>query len=319
MKLRDAIGPLNPERIKNIRIIVLCIFAAATFWFLNALNDSYSTTLRYPVDFIYDEENFIPTTALPEEIQLNVSGVGWNLFRNNVGLNDAPIQLVLDRPAEIKKLPASTLLGTISEQLAEFQVNFILTDTLFINVDKRIERSFPLQIDSANIELENSFWIVDKINFDPLSVKLKGPESIINSMNDTLLVRIPEDNIDENYNEDIPIQIENSQLINRDPPTINIKFNVEEFIEASTFQGIETKNFPLDSSASLSSNRIKIDYQVAKSEAENLNDSSFQVIADFLKLKKEDSTLAQELTKYPAGIRNARLDSTSLKVIFNEN
>ena len=318
MKIRDAIGPLNPERIRNIRIVVLCILAAATFWFLNALNDSYSATLRYPVDFIYDEENYVPTTALPEVIQLNVSGVGWNLFRNNLGLNDAPIQLVLERPAETKKLPASTLLGTISEQLAEFQVNFILTDTLFINVDRRIERTFPLRVDSANIELENSFWIVDRINFDPLSVKLEGPESIINSMKDTLLVTIPEDNIDDNYNEDIPIQIENSQLINRDPPTINIKFTVEEYIDASTFQMIETINFPEDSSAYLNINKSKIDYQIAKSKAENLNDSSFQVIANFLKLNKEDSTLAQELIKYPEDIRNARLDSSLLKVFFNE-
>ena len=318
MKIRDAIGPLNPERIRNIRIVVLCILAAATFWFLNALNDSYSATLRYPVDFIYDEEKYVPTTALPEVIQLNVSGVGWNLFRNNLGLNDAPIQLILDRPAETKKLPASTLLGTISEQLAEFQVNFILTDTLFINVDRRIERTFPLRVDSANIELENSFWIVDRINFDPLSVKLEGPESIINSMKDTLLVTIPEDNIDDNYNEDIPIQIENSQLINRDPPTINIKFTVEEYIDASTFQMIETINFPEDSSAYLNINTSKIDYQIAKSKAENLNDSSFQVIANFLKLNKEDSTLAQELIKYPEDIRNARLDSSLLKVFFNE-
>lgn len=318
MKLKGIIGSLNPERVKNIRIITLCILAAGTFWFLNALNDTYSTTITYPVDFLYDRDQYIAVEDLPTEIQLNVSGVGWNLFRNNLGLKETPVQFRLDRPSELKKLPGGTLLGTVSDQLTEFQVNFILTDTLYINIDNKIKRSFVLSIDSVNIDMEKNYWITTPISYSPDSVELQGPKSILSELSDSLKITIPQKGIDENFNEEIPIQLARNQLINRNPPTVNVRFNVEEYVNASRAVLIDKINFPEDSSAYLDLDRILITYQVGANLESSLADTSFQLVADYSTFDRVDSTIILSLKNSSKFVRNASLDSAKVKVLFNE-
>lgn len=317
MKLKGIIGSLKPERVKNIRVITLCILAAGTFWFLNALNDTYSTTIRYPIEFLYDKNEYIALEELPDEIQLNVSGVGWNLFRNNLGLKEAPIQFRLDRPSELNNIAANTLLGTISDQLTEFQVNFILTDTLYINIDNKIERSFALAVDSIGIDLESNYWITTTILHSPDSVLLQGPESILGVMSDSLIVTIPLKGIDKSYNEDIPIEVANGQLIHRNPPTINVRFGVEEYVNASKVIPITKVNFPEDSSANLGLEQALIIYQVGITSESSLTDDSFQLIADYSALNNSDSTLTLTFQSLPEEVKNVKIDSSKVKVIFN--
>ncbi len=309
---------IKPERMKNLRIIALAILAAATFWFLNALNGTYSTTLRYPINFHYDHEKYIPLEELPKDVQINVSGVGWNLFRNNLGIKITPVNFRLDNASDIKKIPGNSLLGTLSDQLDEFQVNFVLTDTLYIKVDKRMTKTFKLAVDSASIALGNNFWVTSPIRFSPDSVKLQGPESILSSFSDEIVVKIPKSGIDENYKEDIPIEFDNSQLITREPPTMNVVFNVEEFRNAEIVVPIFKENFPKNGKANISTNQVKVSYQVVKSKAEAVLSDEFEVVANYNKINPDDSTITFNFRKYPEYIKQVSLDTTAVKVNFNK-
>ncbi|HNP18455.1 MAG TPA: hypothetical protein PKL31_08490 [Fulvivirga sp.] len=303
---------------KNLRIIALAILAAATFWFLNALNGTYSTTLNYPINFLYDHDKYIPLEELPKDVQINVSGVGWNLFRNSLGIKITPVNFRLDNASDIKKIPGSSLLGTLSDQLDEFQVNFVLTDTLYIKVDKRMTKTFKLAIDSASIALADNFWVTSPIRYSPDSVTLQGPESILTSFSDEIVVKIPQSAIDENYKEDIPIEFDNSRLITREPPTMNVVFNVEEFRNAEIVVPIFKENFPKNGRADISTSQVKVSYQVVKSKAEAVLSDEFEVVANYNKINPEDSTITFNLKKFPEYIKQVSLDTTAVKVNFNK-
>jgi hypothetical protein len=317
-KLSAILKSIKPERVKNLRIIIFSILAAATFWFLNALNGTYSTTLRYPIDFRYDHDKYIPLEELPKDVQINVSGLGWSLFRNSFGIKVFPVMVKLENASDIKKIPGGALMGTLSDQLDEFQVNFVLTDTLYVKVDKRITKTFKLGIDSAAIELDNNFWITSNIRFSPDSVKLNGPESYLDRFTDIISVRIPNFAIDENFNEDIPIEFENSRLITREPPTMNVSFNVEEFYTAEIIVPVFKESFPKNGRADIASNQVKVIYEVVKSKAESVLSEEFEVIANYNKINPDDSTIAFNLKKYPDFLRQVRLDTTAVKVKFSQ-
>ncbi len=317
-RLRVILQSLNPERVHNFRVIALSILAAATFWFLNALNDSYSTTVNYPVEFVFDTERYIATEELPDEIQINVNGLGWNLFRNNLGIKTAPIIFRLENAADIKKLPANTMLSTVSDQMAEFQVNFVLTDTVYLKIDNKVNRLYQLVVDSSSIQLDDNYWLNTPISFSPDTVLLTGPESLLDEISDSLIVRIPQKNIDENYNEDIPIEVRNNSLINRDPPTINVSFGVEEFVSSSLTVPITAVDFPEDSSVFLDRTDIVIGYQVGKDQSDNVPIEEFELQADFKSFNSSDSTVTLKLISSPSIIKNIAIDSTGVKVLFNE-
>src|SRR5688572_3026280 len=94
---------------KNWRAVVLCIFAATVFWFFNALNKTYTTNINFPVRFDFDQSNYVPVSSLPNDVRINVTGNGWDLFKRSTGVKAVPLEIPLGRPAEVKKIVGSTL------------------------------------------------------------------------------------------------------------------------------------------------------------------------------------------------------------------
>lgn len=317
-RLNEILKPLRPDKTNRLRVILLCIFAATTFWFLNALNENYSTTLKYPLRFIYDSENYIAVEELPDHVQVNVSGLGWNLFRSSLGIKVTPLKIVLEEPAAVKKITGGTIPSLISDQMNDVQLNYVLTDTLYINIDHRITRKFAVRVDSAGISLDNNHRIVGLVRYTPDSVTLEGPQQILANMPDTLLIRIPQQDIDTDFNEDVAVTTPSNDLIRRMPPTVNVTFTVEEFVPREEVIPLKTENFPEDGSAYIQVNDAQVEFMIAQSKVEDLRLEDFSAVVDFKKMNKTDSTVAPELTKYPAFIQDIRLDTTKVKVYFNE-
>ncbi|MBL3654583.1 YbbR-like domain-containing protein [Fulvivirga sediminis] len=315
-RIKEILRTFKPESSNNVRVIVLCVFAATTFWFLNALNENYSTTLKYPVRFIYDQDSYMAVERLPENVQLNVSGLGWNLFRNSLGIKVTPLEIPLETPADYKKIVGTSLPGLISEQLDEFQLNYVLTDTLFVNIERRISRTFHLSVDSTTIALDQDFKIVSPIVFSPDSVLLQGPENILNEMPDTVFVKIPQEDIDENYKEDVSISIPNQSLIHRNPPTLNVRFDVAEFISQKRTVPLTLDSFPEEFIPVIK--EVEITYSVAGNREEEVGDDSFSIVLDFKSMDKQDSTILPVLAEFPDFVQNVQLDSTRIGIEKND-
>lgn len=115
------------------KVLLLSLLAAATFWFLHAMNmDGYNTTVAYPIEYVYDKDSLTKTDITPEAIQINVTGSGWNLLNKSLGIGMKPIKKV------VKKLPQDNWIKTrryyseIVEMNPNVKVNFIAPDTLHL-------------------------------------------------------------------------------------------------------------------------------------------------------------------------------------------
>lgn len=315
-KLSQILKAARPGKASNLRVMLLCFFAATTFWFFNSLNENYSTTIKYPLEFVYDKEQYMAVEPLPDNVQINVSGLGWNLLRNSMGIKVSPLEIPLESPSEVKKIVGSTMPGLITDQLDEFQLNYVLTDTLFVNIDFKVSKRFPLAVDSAAIDTEENYRIVSQIKHMPDSVELTGPSKMIEALPDTIWVRPPQQEIDDNYMEDIAINIPNGNLIKRNPPTVNVAFEVEEFIVKETVQPLRIKN--ISDKAYIEKEEITLTYKVRASLAEEVNESAIKVVADFKQMNRNDSTIVPRLDSIPAQIIDVEIDTTRIKVKFNE-
>ena len=315
-RLADILRAVRPDKTSNIRVILLCLFAATTFWFFNALNENYSTSLNYPIKFIYNQEEYIAVEPLPDNLQINVSGLGWNLWRNSMGIKVSPLEIPLESPMEVKRIVAASVPSLITDQLDEFQLNYVLTDTLFINVDRRVTKKFALKVDSANISLEENYQIINPIRFTPDSVELRGPEGIIKDLPDTILVGLSQEAIDENYNEDVAINLPNGRLIRRNPPTVNVIFAVEEFLDRETMAPLKIEN--IADKAYIETESVKVSYKVRASFSDQIQQDQIEVVADFTQMNPQDSTIVPQLKSFPDQITDVKLDTTRIKVKFNE-
>nr|MCU0354485.1 hypothetical protein [Cytophagales bacterium] len=186
-------------------VAALCILAATTFWFLNALNKEYTTQINYPVIFDYDRENLVATEPLPQKLALNVTGYGWTLLRKSLNIDTRPVIFRIENPLKTRYLTAAALLPDISNQIKEAHVNFVENDTIAVAFDRKLAKTVALRADSVQIELRQNHLLTTPVRISPDSVTFTGPAALVRKLPDVLILNVPGKEIDENYEDEVAI------------------------------------------------------------------------------------------------------------------
>lgn len=218
----------------NWKAVALCFLAATVFWLFNALNKTYSTLLRFPLQFEYDEANYAVAEPLPDVVAVNVSGNGWDLFRKTFGVKLPVLSLPLERPTEVKRIVASSLPPILASQLGNLSINFVATDTLRLHIDRRVKKKFKVYADASLLTYRDDLGRTSPIVVLPDSVALDGPESILRSMNDSLVVILPARRLNNNYRDEVEVSISHSEFIKRNPPVVEVMFEVSELVSVES-------------------------------------------------------------------------------------
>jgi hypothetical protein len=220
-----AIGSLLRFDRANWRAVALCILAASIFWLFNAFNKNYATNIKFPLRFEYDYEKFVPVHHLPAQITINVSGNGWDLFRNHLGLKLPELTIPLDRPLEVKKIVAGSLPPLLQPQIEKLKINFLATDTIRLQLDERDFHKYKVAIDMTDFLFKDGFGRISPIVVLPDSITLEGPKSVLHQMPDSIYVAIKGNKVSQNHSEEIEISIEGETVI-ISPPIVKVLFDV---------------------------------------------------------------------------------------------
>ena len=205
---------------KNWKAVVLCIFTATVFWFFNALNKDYTTTISFPLAFDFDRDRFIPVKPLPADVRINVTGIGWNLFRRSTRVKVPPLVIPLDRPTDVKKIVGSTLPAFFANQLGDFQINFVITDTLHLAIEPKASRRLNLKINDPAALIASGYTLISPILITPDSIFVEGPEKSVRRLGEPVFLKIQQQNIDGNFAEIVVVDFLDEGLIKSDPPTL---------------------------------------------------------------------------------------------------
>ncbi len=297
---------------KNWRAVSLCIFAATIFWFFNALNKSYTTNINFPLVFDYDHEKFIPIRPLPEAVRFNVTGIGWNLFRRSAGLNVVPLVVPLLQPSDVKKIVGSTLPTLISNQPEEFSINFVLTDTLHVAIEPKTTRRVSLKLDAPSILFRRGYGLVSDVKIEPDSIFIEGPVKLIKGISDPIFLKLSDRNIDENFSENLEVKFLNDELIKRDPPTVAVNFEVDNFLEVVDSVRLKVINPPKNSWPFIEGKEIVCTVSVPES-FEGFSVDSLRALVDLRNIKKGENKVLPTVVGLPPYGRVVKIDSISIK------
>lgn len=304
--------PSNKDKLK---VVALCILAATTFWFFSALNKSdYTTRLAYPLNFTYNQDSTYVLSALPENILIEVSGGGWNLLRKTLLFDTPPIEVELDDPVGTKFITGQSLSQQIIDQLGEVRLNYVVTDTLFFNIDEAAEKEIVIAVDSSSIQLGDSYQLVSPISLSSQKAVLKGPKTILQDIDDTLYVSLPEGEISSDYQQTIALEYDASDLVQLNPEEVDIQFDVAPFDFLTRSVEVTTIDFPQDSSLQLSPNRVDVTFWIQNEYLDLIKDFDFEVVANLRTLNKDDSTLTPVLRTYPEFAKNIAISPSKLRV-----
>jgi hypothetical protein len=296
---------------KNWKAVVLCVFAATVFWFFNALNKTYTTNISFPLQFEYNVDNYTAVRPLPDVVRLNVTGMGWDLFRRSVGVKVPPLLITLERPSEIKKIVSSPAL--FANQLERLEINFVLTDTLHLALEPKSKRWITLRLNAPSILFRRGYGLVSEASIFPDSVFIEGPWKLIRSISEPVYLKLDQRNIDENFMEDVEVKFLNDELIKRDPPTVSIHFEVDELVEMQDSIELSLVNIPPGARPLIGLKSIPCTLAIPKKQMSAFSIDSLRAEIDLKDFPKGQRKVLPKIQGLPPFSRVLALDSISVK------
>lgn len=297
----------------NWKAVALCFAAAAIFWLFNSFNKNYSANIRFPLHFDYANEKFIPLTDLPQEVSINVSGNGWDLFRKSVGFQLPQLKIQLLRPTEVKKIVASSLTPSFSEQLgAGLQINYIVSDTLRLQIDELDTHKFRLVADISQVSFKDGYGRISPIVILPDSVKLQGAKSLLHQLPDSIVLVLPKANLDERFRKEVEIAIPNAEMIERNPTVASVMFEVGSLSHIETYISLKVSNV----SAKVSFvDSVKVNVRIPKIQEEKFKEDQLlmQAVVDLKNKPKGTFRLLPQVEGLAPYIEVVSIDSISVK------
>lgn len=292
---------------------MLCIFAATIFWFFNALNKTYTTNINFPVRFDFDRTNFVPVSSLPSDIRVNVTGNGWDLFKRSTGVKSVPLEIPLGRPAEVKKIVGSTLPVIFSNQVDALEINFVLTDTLYVDVEPKAGRWIKLAMDSLQFNLRRGYGLTSEILLEPDSVFIEGPLRLISAFKEPVQLKLRQRNIDEDFQEDVELDIPMSDVIKRDPPTVSVQFDVAQMVTVQDSILITAENVP-PTVAEIESKYIPITVAIPETLLNEFTLDSARAVLDLRNFTKGEARILPRIEGLPPYSTVIKIDTVRIRL-----
>ena len=310
---------ISPKKLSDLKVVVLCIAAATTFWILNALNkDDYSTVVDYPVEFLFDRDNFIPIEKLPETIQVEIKGNGWDLLQKYFKLNTNPYSIELRNPSERDFLLTSDLKRPLGEFLNPTQLVSVLDDSITYKIDEIQIREIQPVLDTLSFSMAKNYRIINEVKFSPNKLTIKGPSSILSELAKGYPLSLKESRIDKTIEKEVEVAIpsELSELISIEEKSVIIQFEVIAFLEGNKRLKITKINFPRTVTLEDEEVSLMMYYLVDERKAPQLKDMEFEAVLDYSRRNREDSTIMIRVKPMPDYLEQVRVEPQLIKLKY---
>jgi YbbR domain-containing protein len=298
----------------NWKAVALCFFTALIFWGFTALNKNHTANINFPLQFEFDSERYV-AVRVPKHVAMNVTGNGWDLLRKILGLRLPVLSVPLDKPTDLKKIPGNTLLPLVSGQIGSLKINYVVGDTINLQIDLKDSHRFKLTADLSGVSYKKGFGRISQVVILPDSVELEGPKSVLHNFSDSIVLPLSKSKVSEHFREELEVELQNGELIKRNPPVVEIQFEVGEVEEITWKLKLHYLNKPASVMIDASKDSVKCLLIVPKNQGSSiLTQARGRAIIDLSELTKGESVVVPRVAGLSSIVQVVQIDSVSVKL-----
>jgi hypothetical protein len=235
------------------------------------------------------------------------------LFRRSTGIKIPPLEIPLERPGETKKIIGSTLPAFFTNQLEGLEINYVLTDTIYVDLEPKTGRWVSLMLDTAMLNLKEEHGLASQVSIMPDSIFIEGPKRVVNEIEEPVKIILPFRNIDEHFMEDVEVTLPSSEVIKRDPPTVAVMFNVEKMITVRDSVRLVIENIPSNVWPVMGRKEIPVVLLITQNMAEEFKIDSVTAVLDLDKFKRGNRMVLPTIKGLPPFSKVISVDSVRVK------
>ena len=228
----------------------------------------------------------------------------------------------------ISKDPVSGKSYLLSNQIRQQVVNQldateqllgIRPDTIFFRLDKVIRIEVPVKA-NLSLKFRQQYQLYDSIKITPSTVSIRGPESLIDTIDWVSTVRKDLTELDENINITLALDKPfSNDLVSYSADEVELIIPVEEFTEAVVERPVVVQGFSPEQRIKTFPEMVQVKYIVALKDYQRVDPSNFQVfVSPDTATERYGSKLRITGTEFPPFVRITSIDPSELDYIIIE-
>ena len=189
-----------PNR-KEWKAFLVFLGIAALLWFFQSMGQEYSAEIGIDIQYEQLPENRVFTEEPPHAFQALVKSQGWDLLAYKLSINKPRYAIDLSGISTSKTINSREARAVIEQHNAQLELLSIQPESIDISIEEALEKILPIKSQLV-IQPEDGFDLSSYPIFEPDSVRVKGPASLVKKLSyiltDSLVFTEVSASIDEN-------------------------------------------------------------------------------------------------------------------------
>ena len=281
--------PLKLKINRKLFVFLFFLIISTLLWLLNALNQTYTARIDFPVSFQKMPLNKINVSNLPENFQLQINANGFTILKYKFKNKFIPLKFdVSSLKLESFSKHDSTHSYILTRELSEIvenqikmgtDVETIKPDTIFFHFTQTSTKKVPVALDEVSILFAKQFMQKEDIVITPDTITISGPQAILDTIY-WVYTEPKEYKLSDNINQSLKLQ-KLDKIVFSDYE-INLIVEVEQYTEVKISVPIKIINIPNNiEDVKIFPNKVLITYLVGKSHYGEISKDEFKPIIDY--------------------------------------
>lgn len=290
---------------------------SAVVWVLVQFSKTYTQLIEIPVNYINAPLDKSISDERPDHVDLQLQDNGFSIYYFKIF--NPKLDIDLSKARETNDKLVYTLqnhLSEIEQQLnVDFENSLIVQEEIVVPFQFKKEKMLKVE-PRIEVSYAVGFSAVNPVELRPDSVKVSGPEQIIDSIETVHTESIRLNKVNQDLNGSVKIDTTGLGVLSFYENSVKYFQKVEKFTEGSAEIPVEVINVPEDLNLAYFPKSVIVYYQVNLKQFESVSAADFRVVCNYKDVKKGDDYMIAQIVEKPDFINSVRLNERRIQFVI---
>ena len=315
----DKASAPRSRRGRNFLVFFAFVVLSAVFWFMQSLQDVYTTSFSIPVTYSELPPDIGASGKLPDRLDVMLKDQGIILLTYKLKgfspISIAPSKAQLHKKKSMK-LRKRDLIELLQYQLeTSTTISAISPEEINTTFYKRKKKTVPVVINGQTIP-KDGFYAFDPV-LSPKEVTIYGSAEALAAITSVKTEEFSIDGLDSDFSGDVTVETIDDIII--EPTNIRMQVRVEQLTEQTFELPIITKNVPEGFLLRPLPGKVSIQLTLPTSRYKEVSDADLQAAVFYPSSSDSlhsDSSLPVELVMKPDWLRHYKITPSQVQFII---
>ena len=301
----------------RFRFFLFFLLLSFTFWASTKLSNTYIVEESFSIIWINTPNGIIPSSENQQmNVSISASGIEILIYRLiNKSINISLSQADFSREKGLVDLQGQEFF--IQKQFFE-NTKLNILNPLFLEFKfSRLEEKVFTVVPQIEINLRAGYLIDSSLKVTPDSILVRGPKSILDTLNSIQSESIIADDLYENFRKKVSLRsIPEIQL---SESKVTVEVAVSRYTEKEFLLNIEVINLPLGTRVKLFPPKAKVRVTLPLSVLRTIKASDFNLVVDYNNIFKDaEKKLDLIMIRRPSSVKKVILEPKKVNYLIRK-